>query len=82
MSKRIPKARPEEIDALDRFRRAQRVTLQVLAARHGCDAGWLSKALRGQKPISTEEVRLMRAEVSALARDALTAAKSPKEPAP
>ena len=54
------KARPDQIRALDRFRRAQRVTLDALAQASGRSKTWLSRALAGYVPLSRADVRRLR----------------------
>lgn len=67
------KAGPRQIRSLDRFRRAQRVTLDALAQRFPRGKSWLSRALAGYVPLSRADVRELRAIITDLSGQPMSA---------
>ena len=66
------KARPNQIRALDAFRRARRVTLDALAQRFAegtRSVSWLSRALAGYVPLTQTQVRELRQIIEQLAAE-------------
>ena len=62
-------ARPDQIRALDRLRRSQRVTLVRLAQQYPRGTSWLSEALAGYIPLSRGQVRDLRKLIQELSGD-------------
>ncbi len=62
------KARADQIRALDRDRRAGRVTLMRLAQRVRWSKSTLSNMLAGEVPMTREDVQDIRAAIRELAR--------------
>jgi len=63
------KARPNEIRAVDRLRRARRVTLDALAQRFPRSETWLSRALAGYLPMTRGQIRALRQAILELSRN-------------
>ena len=53
-------ARPAEVNAVAAFRRLKRVILCDLAPAFGKSQGWLSYALRGDYPLTSDDCKRLR----------------------
>ena len=62
-SKQIAELSP---DGLDRWRRAERVTLEQISAKIGLSVSWLSAAFRGYRTMTAEQIEATRVAIEVI----------------